>query len=453
MNTRNFLRLTGLLSLMVFAIAHAQTYSVLMEFSGGNGQGPTGPLVLSGSSLYGTTYLGGNSNWGTIFTMTTNGSGFTVLRHFVGPTHTNGATPTGNLILSGNTLFGTTESGGQYTFGTVFRMSTNGSGYSVMHPFGIGNENSVRPRSGLLLLGTNVFGTTYGKPTPTGYGTVFRVSTNGSGFLALMDFNLMALPGDGRNPWTGLTVSGTNLFGTTYGGGTSGNGTIFRMGTNGAGFTNIKQFAGSDGANPRTPLLISGGTLYGMTMNGGSAGSGTIFKLSTNGTGFTTLKDFSGGDGANPLGNLLLAGHYLYGTTYAGGSFGLGTLFRIHTNGSSFAVIKEFSGPDGGNPFGGLLASGSTLFGTTGIGGASDKGLVFALNLAPVVTVNNPGGSVELSWNSAAGLEYQVQFKTALSQSTWNDLGSSIIAGGPATTATDSTSPDEQRFYRVLLLQ
>jgi len=448
------LTLAVVLNGLTFSNATAATYSVLREFSGSDGQGPSGPLVLAGSSLYGTTYLGGNSNWGTIFTLRTNGTAFSLLRHFEGPTHINGAIPSGNLIQSGNTLFGTTEAGGQFSVGTVFRINTNGSSYSVIRPFGAGNENSVRPRGGLVLLGTNLFGTTYGKTTPTGFGTVFRVATNGSAFLALMDFYSFASPGDGRNPWTGLTLSGTNLYGTTHGGGTSGNGTIFRMGTNGTGFSNIKHFSGSDGANPRTPVLISGNTLYGMTINGGVAGLGTIFKLSSNGTGYTELKDFPGGsNGANPIGNLLLTGNYLYGVTYAGGSFDVGTIFRIHTNGSSFAVIKEFTGADGGNPVGGLVRSGDSLYGTAYIGGASGNGLVFSLNLAPVVTVSNPGGFIELTWDAANGLEYQVQFKQSPSQTTWIDLDSPIIASGPTATFTDSSAPDEQRYYRVVLLQ
>jgi uncharacterized repeat protein (TIGR03803 family) len=285
----------------------AQTYSVIKEFNGSDGQGPVAPLVLSGNNFYGTTYLGGNSNWGTIFSIKTDGASFSTLRHFAGPTHTNGALPTANLILSGNTLFGTTEAGGLSSgSGTIFRINTNGSGYTAIRPFGISNENHVRPRGGLLLVNNTLFGTTYGKPTPTGYGTVFRVATNGAGFSAIMDLGLFPLPGDGRNPYTSLIASGPFLFGTTYNGGNSGCGTVFRVATNGTSIVFIKHFTGGDGANPRTPLLLAANTLYGMTFNGGAAALGTIYKKNTNGTGYSVLKHFSGSDGSSPLGSLLL---------------------------------------------------------------------------------------------------------------------------------------------------
>jgi uncharacterized repeat protein (TIGR03803 family) len=452
MNTRNIFRLVALHSILLFATARAQTYSVVKEFSGSDGQGPVGPLVLSGSTLYGNTYLGGSSNYGTIFTMKTDGTSFSVLRNFLSPTHANGAIPSGNIILSGNTLFGTTEAGGGgQNLGTVFRMNTNGSGFSVIQVFGAADPNSARPRSGLVMVGTTLFGTTYGKSIPGGYGTLFRVSTNGNNFLAMLSFNPALFLGDGSNPYTGLTASGTNLYGTTYSGGTSGNGTIFRLGTNG-GFAYLKNFSGSDGANPRTPLLLAGNTLFGMTINGGASSLGTIYKLNTNGTGYLVLKHFSGSDGSSPLGSLLLVSNYLYGTTYSGGAYGLGTLFRIHTNGSGFSVIKDFSGLDGDNPSGGLVRVGNNLYGTTYAGGSSGNGLIFALDLAPIITITNLGDSVELNWNATAGLEYQVQFKTNLNQSAWGNLGGTTTSSGTTATATDSVETGERRFYRVLLL-
>jgi uncharacterized repeat protein (TIGR03803 family) len=442
--------LVALLSAVSLTPVCAQTYSLLKEFTGGDGQGPVGPLILSGSTFYGNTYLGGDFNCGTIFTIKTDGSGFNVLRHFGALSDANGSLPTGNLILFGNVLFGTTEAGGLGS-GTVFRMNTDGTNYTVIRPFGIGAENSVRPRAGLVVVGNTLFGTTYGKSDPSGWGTVFRVATNGGNFMALMDFYAFMPPGGGHNPYTSLTVSGTNLFGTTVAGG-SGNGTIFRTSTNGLGFATIKQFTGTDGASPRTPLLLAGNVLYGMTLGGGASSNGTIYKLNTNGMGYTVLKHFSGSDGAQPLGNLLLVSNYLYGTTYSGGLFGQGVLFRIHTNGSNFSVIKEFTGLDGANPSGGLVRSGDRLYGATYFGGASDSGVIFVLNLAPVVSITSDGSIVELSWPAAAGLEYQVQYKTSLDQSVWSDLGGSIIADSSTASVTDPVGPDARRLYRVLLL-
>src|SRR5438128_4235955 len=106
-------------------------------------------------------------------------------------------------------------------------------------------------------------------------------------------------------------------------------------------------FTNSDGAYPSGGLLSSSHALYGTTQDGGSSGSGTVFKVSTDGTGFTTLHSFTpispyyypagtNGDGASPLGGLILTNNTLYGTAAYGGSSGVGTVFKINTDGTGF---------------------------------------------------------------------------------------------------------------------
>ena len=73
---------------------------------------------------------------------------------------------------------------------------------------------------------------------------------------------------DGANPYAGLILSGNTLYGTANGGGSSGNGTVFAVNTNGTGFTNLHSFTAylvnnSDGAYPEAGLILSGNTLYG----------------------------------------------------------------------------------------------------------------------------------------------------------------------------------------------
>ena len=75
---------------------------------------------------------------------------------------------------------------------------------------------------------------------------------------------------DGANPYAGLILSGNTLYGTACGGGSSGNGTVFAVNTDGTGFTNLHSFThlvlpgtNSDGANPYAGLILSGNTLYG----------------------------------------------------------------------------------------------------------------------------------------------------------------------------------------------
>jgi uncharacterized repeat protein (TIGR03803 family) len=90
-------------------------------------------LVLSGNTLYGTTAGGGNAGNGTVFAVNINGLGYTNLYRFTGGS--DGATPRDGLILSGNTLYGTTEYGGTNGNGAIFSLNTNGTGFVKLYSF------------------------------------------------------------------------------------------------------------------------------------------------------------------------------------------------------------------------------------------------------------------------------------------------------------------------------
>ena len=141
---------------------------------------------------------------------------------------------------------------------------------------------------------------------------------------------------DGANPLARLTLSGGTLYGTTYQGGNSSGGTVFKVNTDSTGYTVLKKFAYSEGVDPRAGLTVSGSTLYGAAYSGGSSGSGSVFKINLDGTGFTVLKNFAASpDGIYPAGELTLSGSTLYGTTYSGGNSGYGTVFKVNTDGQA----------------------------------------------------------------------------------------------------------------------
>ena len=94
-------------------------FTVLKNFAGSDGAYPRAGLTLSGSTLYGTTWSGGISNYGTVFQVNTDGTGFMVLKNF---TSSDGASPWAGLTLSGPTLYGTTDGGGNLGNGTVFKL-------------------------------------------------------------------------------------------------------------------------------------------------------------------------------------------------------------------------------------------------------------------------------------------------------------------------------------------
>jgi uncharacterized repeat protein (TIGR03803 family) len=396
-----------------------------VTFTNYDGAHPESALVVSGSTLYGTAYYGGNSSNGTVFAINTDGTGF-VTRHSFSPTALNssdiatnsdGAFPLAALILSGNTLYGATELGGIAGSGTLFKVNTDGTSFATLYSFTalpvyapLTNIDGWDPDATLVLSGDTLYGTAF-KGGTNGTGTVFSVTTNGTGFAILYTFG--AIPdsqpftnSDGAWPVGGLLLSGNTLYGMAYTGGTSGNGTLFALNTDGTGFTTLHAFTApsgsplltnSDGAGPFCSLALSGNTLYGTASRGGSSGGGTVFAISTNGTSFTTLHSFmalpatapyTNSDGFGPEAGLILSGRILYGTADVGGRSGDGTVFAVSTNGAAFATLYSFSARDpvtGTNSDGaylipGLFLSGNTLYGTAYLGGTSSNGTVFSLS-------------------------------------------------------------------------
>jgi uncharacterized repeat protein (TIGR03803 family) len=365
-------------------------FAVLHSFAGGaaDGANPYGAPILDGSgNLHGTTSAGGASGDGTVFTMTTGGDDFTLVHSFAGGA-TDGATPYGSLVrdASGN-LWGTTNSGGTSDEGTIFMIDGGGT-LTVVHSFTGGASDGARPHVALILDGAgNLYGTTYSGGTSND-GTVFTIDAAVSTFTVLHSF--AGNPTGGAHPEASLVLDGAgNLYGTTSYGGAADTGAVFTVTTAGTGFAILHSFAwgGTEASHPYPSLVLDGsGNLYGTTYAGGHSSSGVIFTLKTDGSGFTVLHSFAGGeaDGANPYGALVLDGSgNLYGTTSGGGASGEGTIFTITTGGTGFTVLHSFAGgpSDGANPYASLALDGSgNLYGTAVNGGASGSyGVVFTV--------------------------------------------------------------------------
>jgi uncharacterized repeat protein (TIGR03803 family) len=281
-----------------------------------------------------------------VFALNTDGSGFLNLHSFSATannsfgvqTNSEGAHPIANLILLGTSLYGTANEGGTSGHGTVFSMHTNGTGFISLHNFSSGSGGAFSA-AGLTISGNILNGANYGN---LGSGTIFAIDTDGNNFTNNYAFTARILNGhgeltnsDGANPHSSLLLFGNTLFGTTVNGGSSGNGTVFSISTDGTGYSNLHSFAAgaynssglytnSDGAHPSTGLILSGSNLYGTANAGGNSGQGAVFVLNINGTGFTILYSFTI---ASSSAGSLLSGNILYGTTYGGGSSGNGTVF------------------------------------------------------------------------------------------------------------------------------
>jgi uncharacterized repeat protein (TIGR03803 family) len=364
-------------------------FAVLRSFAGGiaDGSGPHAGLLADGAgNLYGTTVHGGASDAGTVFRIAIDGSAFAVVHSFTGAPF-DGAYPEAGLVADpAGGLYGTTEQGGSSGSGTVFRLETDGSGYSLVYSFEASATDGTYPWAGLLSDGAgNLYGTTW-RGGASGCGTVYTVRNDGSGFSLLHSF--ACSPNDGRAPLADLISDGNgNLYGTTGGGGARDIGTVFTIRTDGSGYMLLHSFAGgaTDGAGPQAGLLADGaGFLYGTTNYGGASDRGTIFKVKVDGTDFALLYTFTGGavDGRTPWGGLVSDGTGgLYGTLYHGGLTDSGRIYTIKTDGTGFAVLHSFAGgaTDGRLPLGRLVIDGTDLYGTTVNGGDSDEGTVFTL--------------------------------------------------------------------------
>jgi uncharacterized repeat protein (TIGR03803 family) len=498
----------ALLALGAFSPAQAQSpiFDALYDFSATSGSDsnnldgafPESPLVLSGATLFGAAIDGGTAGNGTIFSINTNRSDFTNLYSFSAGstndlgyyTNSDGATPFAGLVLSSNTLYGTTASGGTWGSGTVFRINTDRSGFTNLYNFTAtsgsplyANGDGANPVAGLVLVDNTLYGTAQNGGN-AGNGTVFQINTDGSNFMVVHTFSAGAdnasdiyTNSDGAIPVAALILSGNVLFGLAEYGGNGGSGSVFSVNIVNFDFTNLYSFSkttyepilglytNSDGAYPVSGLVLSSNTLYGTAQKGGSAGTGTVFGFDTNRLVFTNLFNFSepiydttqgdytNTDGFYPVAPLTLSGSTLYGTAQDGGSADLGTVFSLHTNGSNFTTWYNFSlgqknasnvytNSGGALPVAPLILSGNMLYGAAALGGSQGDGTVFALSLpappSPAIA-RSSSNQVVISWPISA-LTYALQTSTSLASGSWSNITNGITTNGTNNVFTITAS-------------
>ncbi|MBL7864307.1 MAG: T9SS type A sorting domain-containing protein [Cyclobacteriaceae bacterium] len=312
-----------------------------------NGSRPlAGPIEGSDTQLYGTTTAGGSGNVGLVYRITRGGAGYTKLHEFQGP---DGAQPQGRMVqASDGNFYGTTTTGGTFGRGVLFRMNLSGSVFQVIHHFTVGEGG--HPAGDLIQASNNDL---YGM-TLTG---IFRATLAGTVTM----IHTFSTPIPQSDQLGGLIqAADNNLYGMTVNGGTNDLGTIFRIGLTGSGHTVIRSFAGTDGSQPVGTLMQdAGGTLYGTTTSGGVLSAGVIFKVNTNGTGYTLLMQFDYTSGWQPRSALTeFTDGLLYGT--ASGELG-SLMYSIEPDGDNFAIVHVYQPTDD------LYSGTSMLVGSDGI--------------------------------------------------------------------------------------
>jgi uncharacterized repeat protein (TIGR03803 family) len=364
--------------------------SKLWNFAGvPDGSYPQGSLVSYGTYLYGTTSYGGAYDLGTIYKVMPDGTSYSILHDFAGTT-TDGGVPLNGLIYDAGFLYGMTYGGGTYNGGTVFRIMTNGTGFEILHNFD-GTLTGRRPYSTLLKLGTFLYGTTaYGGENDSG--TVFKIKPDGTEYSKLHDFLGTDPDGDGSIAFGSLIFDGTFLYGMTASGGDNNMGTIYKIMTDGTGYTKILDFEGiTNGRAPYASLIYDGTFLYGTTFYGGEFDKGVIFKILPDGTGYVNLHDFAGvPDGQYPFTTLVSDAGILYGVTSFGGDNDLGTIFKIMPDGTGYLKRFNFTGTTSGSwPVNNLISDGTFLYGIAQGGGDNDLGTVFKFTVCTTLEVCN----------------------------------------------------------------
>lgn len=365
-------------------------YTKLLDFDGtSKGKYPYGSLYSDGTFLYGMTSIGGTNDLGTIFKMKPDGTGFVKLMDFAGTT--NGSNPYGALISDGTFLYGMTLNGGANNFGTIFKLMPDGTGYVKLFDFA-GTANGSNPWGSLITDGTFLFGMTFSGGVNQ-MGTVFKIKLDGTEYTKLLDFAGLS---NGRNPRGDLFYDGTYLYGMTSVGGIDNYGTLFKILPNGTGYTKLLNFDSiTNGRNPMGSVISDGTYLYGMTSGSGTNSStsyGTIFKIKTDGSAYSRLLEFDGAaKGRRPYGTLYASGTTLYGMTFEGGIENWGTLFNINKDGTGFTKLIDFSGTTNGmNPWGSLISVGTSIYGMTGGGGINAfSGVLFKYGISTLSNIKN----------------------------------------------------------------
>ena len=321
------------------------------------------------------------------------GTAFTTLHSFTG---TDGDKSFAALLQANNgSLYGTTYFGGAHNDGEVFQVTTAGN-VTTLHSFcsttgcSDGEYSYAVPVQGA---DGNFYGTTY-LGGSKGDGTVFKMSPSG----ALKTLHSFA-GSDGSQPLAGLAAgSDGNFYGTTNLGGAHNRGSVFKISPTGQ-FTTLHSFcsktACADGQNPYAGLIqATDGNLYGTTLSGGSHGDGTVFKIGHSG-GLATVYNFCSHtgctDGEFPQTGLVQASDgNLYGTTILGGAYGSGTIFQLTLSGTLttlYNVCSQSGCPDGNYLYAALIqAKDGDLYGIMQVGGAHGSGTIFKITLSGALT-------------------------------------------------------------------
>jgi uncharacterized repeat protein (TIGR03803 family) len=332
-------------------------YSVIYSLNWTSGKSPYGPLYFDGANLFGTTKFGNQSEAGILYKIDPAGTAFVIEKVFG---NTNTFNPAGGVASDGAFLYGVTCNGGPGSLGAIYSLNKQNGAFSIVQ-----NLTYTTGATGRNCTPIHLNGFLYGSLNGGGSGdagVVFKAKIDGTSYTKLYEFSGGV---NGEYPEGILCHNSGYLFGTTYAGGANGDGTIFKMLTDGSSFSKLLDFKENVTGKRPGSVITDGTWLYGMTTSGGAYGFGTVYKVKTDGTAFTKLLDFEGQNGNQPYNTTVLTMYngMLYGVTDVGGDVNRGVIYRINTNGSGYVKMHDFSADN--EPSGPLIIAGDKLFGTS----------------------------------------------------------------------------------------
>lgn len=247
-------------------------FTVLHDFvNATDGEEPRDGVMYDGTYLYGVCLFGGANSNGTIWKILPNGTGFANIFDF--DDAVSGKYPVSRPYFSSGKLYGAVGDGGVNNFGTLYSINTDGTGFTSLYDFS--GADGSNPYGALIEIDSYLWGVTSAGGS-SGAGIIFKIAKDGTGFTNIHDFNTFVV--DCQTPYyCELVNNGDYVYGATHDGGTNSSGAIFSLQKDGTNFSVLYNLNSPDGVNAASAPILVGNILYGTTYNGGTNSDGTLY--------------------------------------------------------------------------------------------------------------------------------------------------------------------------------